>query len=156
MKHKETISSLRSTLDVLTLSATPIPRTLHMALAGFRDASLIATPPPGRRPIDTELVPYSADAVKNSIIRELDRDGQVFYVVPRIQLMEKKMAQLKALVPGARIKACARACLCGSFDPERNTHISRTAQASRRISPAARFTHTLLLHVPLRSWRTAR
>lgn len=104
MKHKETISSLRTSIDVLTLSATPIPRTLHMALAGFRDASLIATPPPGRRPIDTTLVPYSADTVREAIVKEMDRDGQVFYVVPRIQLMEKKMAQLKALVPGARIK----------------------------------------------------
>ena len=101
VKHKDAISGLKSSVDVLTMSATPIPRTLHMALAGFRDASIIATPPPGRRPIATELLPFSSEVVKAAVEKELARSGQVFYVVPRISAMPERMAELKRCPPEA-------------------------------------------------------
>ncbi|XP_024539275.1 ATP-dependent DNA helicase At3g02060, chloroplastic [Selaginella moellendorffii] len=110
--QKEKISTLKTTVDILTLSATPIPRTLHMALSGFRDASLMTTPPPERRPIKTHVCVYSQDMVKDAIKAELDRQGQVFYVVPRIQDMESTEKKLKLLVPGVQVsiahgKKCA-------------------------------------------------
>eukprot|EP00850_Spirogloea_muscicola_P012394 SM000080S22909 [mRNA] locus=s80:26269:33483:+ [translate_table: standard] len=96
VRQKEKITSLKTTVDVLTLSATPIPRTLHMALNGFRDASLITTPPPERRPIRTHLHEFSWDKVKEAIQAELDRKGQIFYVVPRIKGIEETRARLEA------------------------------------------------------------
>lgn len=104
VKHKEAITGLKTTVDVVTMSATPIPRTLHMALAGFRDASLIATPPEGRRPIQTDLIPYSDLVVSEAISKEIARGGQVFYVVPRVQMMEGRLEQLLSLIPGLRIQ----------------------------------------------------
>ncbi|KAL0434552.1 UNVERIFIED_CONTAM: ATP-dependent DNA helicase, chloroplastic [Sesamum latifolium] len=91
VKQKEKIASLKTSVDVLTLSATPIPRTLYLALTGFRDASLISTPPPERVPIRTHLSAYTKDKVISAIRHELDRDGQVFYVLPRIKGLEEVM-----------------------------------------------------------------
>nr|CAD1833876.1 unnamed protein product [Ananas comosus var. bracteatus] len=85
VKQKEKIASFKTSVDVLTLSATPIPRTLYLALTGFRDASLISTPPPERVPIKTHLSAYSKEKVLQAIKFELDRGGQVFYVLPRIK-----------------------------------------------------------------------
>ena len=104
VRHKETIKALHTRLDVLTLSATPIPRTLHMALAGFRDASIISTPPPGRRPINTTLTPSNDALIKEAISKELARGGQVFYVVPRIEAMEERYNRLAKLLPGLRVQ----------------------------------------------------
>ncbi|KAE9449026.1 hypothetical protein C3L33_19073, partial [Rhododendron williamsianum] len=86
VKQKEQIASFKTSVDVLTLSATPIPRTLYLALTGFRDASLISTPPPQRVPIRTHLSAYKKQRVISAIEYELDRGGQVFYVLPRIKV----------------------------------------------------------------------
>ena len=103
VKHKDQISALKASVDVLTLSATPIPRTLHMAIAGFRDASLVTTPPPQRRPINTVLATYDATVVREAVQAELERDGQVFYVVPKIGMMEEANKRLKSLFPNLRV-----------------------------------------------------
>lgn len=103
VKQKECIASFKTAVDVLSLSATPIPRTLYLALTGFRDASLIATPPPERVPIKTHLSEYQEEKMKAAIKFELDRDGQVYYVLPRIQGIEDRKAALEALFPGVNI-----------------------------------------------------
>ncbi|CAK9166187.1 unnamed protein product [Ilex paraguariensis] len=103
VKQKEKIASFKTSVDVLTLSATPIPRTLYLALTGFRDASLITTPPPERVPIRTHLSAYSKEKVISAIERELDRGGQVFYVLPRIKGLEEVMEFLKQSFPNVEI-----------------------------------------------------
>jgi len=103
VNQKEKIKSLKTQVDVLTLTATPIPRTLYMSLSGIREMSLITTPPPSRRPIKTHLAPYDPEAVRTAIRQELDRGGQIFYVVPRIEGIEETATQLREMVPGARI-----------------------------------------------------
>ncbi|XP_031380483.1 ATP-dependent DNA helicase At3g02060, chloroplastic [Punica granatum] len=103
VKQKEKIASFKTSVDVLTLSATPIPRTLYLALTGFRDASLISTPPPERVPIRTHLSAYSKEKVISAIKYELDRDGQVFYVLPRIKGLEEVMEFLEQSFPDTEI-----------------------------------------------------
>ena len=103
VNQKEKIKTLKTQVDVLTLSATPIPRTLYMALSGVREMSLITTPPPSRRPIKTHLSPYDAETIRSAIRQELDRGGQVFYVVPRVEGIEEVAAKLRAMVASARI-----------------------------------------------------
>ncbi|KAI7746395.1 hypothetical protein M8C21_033625 [Ambrosia artemisiifolia] len=103
VKQKEMIASLKTSVDVLTLSATPIPRTLYLALTGFRDCSLITTPPPQRVPIKTHLSEYSEEKVISAINYELDRGGQVFYVLPRIQGLEEVMSFLEKAFPDLEI-----------------------------------------------------
>jgi len=103
VNQKEKIKVLKTQIDVLTLTATPIPRTLYMSLSGVREMSLITTPPPSRRPIKTHLSPYDPEAVRTAIRTELDRGGQVFYVVPRIEGIEEVATQLREMVPGCRL-----------------------------------------------------
>ncbi|MEG3439299.1 transcription-repair coupling factor [Pannus brasiliensis CCIBt3594] len=103
VNQKEKIKALKTHVDVLTLSATPIPRTLYMSLSGIREMSLITTPPPSRRPIQTHLSAYNEDAVRTAIRNELDRGGQVFYVVPRVEGIEERAGKLQQMIPGARI-----------------------------------------------------
>jgi transcription-repair coupling factor (superfamily II helicase) len=103
VNQKEKIKSLRTQVDVLTLSATPIPRTLYMALSGVREMSLITTPPPSRRPIKTHLAPLDPDIMRTAIRQELDRGGQVFYVVPRVEGIEETAGKLREMVPSARL-----------------------------------------------------
>ncbi|MGV2829205.1 transcription-repair coupling factor [Myxosarcina sp. GI1(2024)] len=103
VNQKEKIKAFKSQVDVLTLSATPIPRTLYMSLSGIREMSLITTPPPSRRPIKTHLSPYNPEVIRNAIRNELDRGGQVFYVVPRVEGIEETSAQLREMIPSARI-----------------------------------------------------
>ncbi|MBM0741684.1 transcription-repair coupling factor [Phormidium sp. CLA17] len=103
VNQKEKIKSLRTQVDVLTLSATPIPRTLYMAMSGVREMSLITTPPPSRRPIKTHLSPYDEEVMRSAIRQELDRGGQVFYVVPRVEGIEEISARIHEMVPGARL-----------------------------------------------------
>lgn len=103
VKQKERIASFKTSVDVLTLSATPIPRTLYLALTGFRDASLISTPPPERVPIRTHLSAYSKDKVISAIMHELDRGGRVFYVLPRIKGLEDVMEFLELAFPHVEI-----------------------------------------------------
>jgi len=102
VNQKEKIKSLKTQVDVLTLSATPIPRTLYMSLSGIREMSLITTPPPTRRPIQTHLAPLNPDSVRTAIRQELERGGQVFYVVPRVDGIEETTASLREMVPGAK------------------------------------------------------
>ena len=101
--QKERFKQLRGTVDVLSMSATPIPRTLYMALTEIRDMSLINDPPPGRLPIRTYVLPRTDWTIREAILRELQREGQVFYVVPRVQGIEQVAEHLKQLVPHARI-----------------------------------------------------
>ncbi|MBD2137855.1 transcription-repair coupling factor [Anabaena sp. FACHB-1237] len=102
VNQKEKIKSLKTQVDVLTLSATPIPRTLYMSLSGIREMSLITTPPPTRRPIQTHLAPLKPEIVRSAIRQELDRGGQVFYVVPRVEGIEEITTNLRQMIPGAR------------------------------------------------------
>ncbi|MGE5620666.1 MAG: transcription-repair coupling factor [Sphingomonadaceae bacterium] len=101
--HKERLKQLRQQVDVLTLSATPIPRTLHMALSGIRDMSTMETPPEDRLPIRTFVAEYSDSLVREAILRELDRGGQVYFVHNRVHNIHHVASQLQKLVPEARI-----------------------------------------------------
>lgn len=103
VNHKEKIKAFKTSVDVLTLTATPIPRTLSMALSGLREMSLITTPPPSRRPIKTHLIPYHPETIRTAIAQELDRGGQVFYVLPKIAGMEATIAQIQQMIPSAKI-----------------------------------------------------
>ncbi|MBF0454886.1 MAG: transcription-repair coupling factor [Magnetococcales bacterium] len=101
--HKERIKQLRATVDILTLTATPIPRTMHMAMAGVRDISIISTPPVDRLAIRTVICQYEQNLVREAILREIHRGGQVYYLYNRVQDIEKMAAQLNELVPEAKI-----------------------------------------------------
>lgn len=103
VNQKEKIKALRKDVDVLTLSATPIPRTLYMSLSGVREMSLITTPPPLRRPIKTHLAGLDEEAVRSAIRQELDRGGQIFYVVPRVEGIEEVAEGLRQMLPGLRL-----------------------------------------------------
>ncbi len=103
VRHKERLKQLRTQVDVLTLSATPIPRTLQMAFSGVRDLSVIETPPPGRLAVETQVLRFDATVVREAIVRELARGGQVYYVHNRVETMEQTGAWLQDLVPEARI-----------------------------------------------------
>ncbi len=103
VKQKEMLKQLRTNVDVLTLSATPIPRTLSMALMDIRQMSLINDPPPGRLPIRTFLRPYSQEVAREAILRELARGGQIFYVYNRVEGIAHVAEKLRRLVPNARI-----------------------------------------------------
>lgn len=101
--HKEHLKKLRTEVDVLTLTATPIPRTLYMALTGVRDISNLNTPPEERLPIITHVGPYSPRLVRQAILRELERGGQIFFVHNRVNTIEAMKAHLNKLVPEARV-----------------------------------------------------
>ncbi len=103
VSHKEAIKQFRSEVDVLTLTATPIPRTLEMSLTGIRDLSLLNTPPAARQPILTYVGEYDERAVTEAIRRELLREGQVFYVHNRVRDIEQQAARIRELVPEARV-----------------------------------------------------
>ncbi len=102
VKQKELLRQMKLRVDVLSLSATPIPRTLQMSLAGLRDISVIETPPEGRRPIRTYVGPWEEDLVKRAIERELSRGGQAFFLHNRIETLHEVAERLRALVPDAR------------------------------------------------------
>src|SRR5215207_5024122 len=102
VKQKELLRQLKLKVDVLSLSATPIPRTLQMSLAGLRDISVIETPPEGRRPVRTYVGPYDEDLVRHSIERELERGGQAFFLHNRIDSLPETTERLRALVPKGR------------------------------------------------------
>ncbi|HEX7066702.1 MAG TPA: transcription-repair coupling factor [Candidatus Limnocylindria bacterium] len=103
VSHKERIKAMRREVDVLTLSATPIPRTLHLSLVGIRDLSVIETPPEARLPIQTRIAEDDDGLVRDAISRELDRGGQVFYVHNRVETIEAAAERVRRLVPGARV-----------------------------------------------------
>ncbi|MEZ6186215.1 MAG: transcription-repair coupling factor [Planctomycetota bacterium] len=101
--HKERLKTLRTRVDLLTLTATPIPRTLHMALSGARDISIINTPPPGRSSVETKIVPRRPAILKRAIERELAREGQVYVVHDRVRTIERLADEVREWVPGARV-----------------------------------------------------
>ena len=101
--HKERLKQLRGEVDVLTLTATPIPRTLHMSLVGVRDMSTLETPPEERLPIRTYVSDYNETLVRDAIMRELGRQGQVFFVHNRVQTIGRVAHRLKEIVPEAEI-----------------------------------------------------
>jgi transcription-repair coupling factor (superfamily II helicase) len=101
--HKEKFKRLRTLVDVLTLSATPIPRTLYLALTGARDMSTIQTPPHDRLPVETIVTQYDERVIRDAIQRELNRGGQVFFLHNRVMTIETMRAKLQTLVPHARI-----------------------------------------------------
>lgn len=103
VKHKERLKQLKANVDVLTLTATPIPRTLHMSMLGVRDLSVIETPPANRFPIQTYVMEQNAGAIQDGIRREMQRGGQVFYLHNRVDDIEKTVGQIQALVPEARV-----------------------------------------------------
>ena len=103
VKHKEKIKQFKETIDVLTLTATPIPRTLHMSIVGIRDFSVINTPPADRLPIQTYVMPYNSDVIKEAITAELARDGQVFFVHNRVENIQNIALTIQQLLPEARI-----------------------------------------------------
>lgn len=103
VRHKEKLKSLRENIDIITMSATPIPRTLYMSLSGIKDMSVINTPPKNRLPIKTFVGVWNDNMVKNAIVHELDREGQVFYLYNRVETIEEFKLQLQQLIPNARI-----------------------------------------------------
>lgn len=103
VKHKEKIKSYKNNIDVLTLSATPIPRTLQMSLAGLRSLSIIETPPVNRYPVQTYVLAENKHIIKEAIYKELSRQGQVFILYNRVEDMQQKLKELKDLIPEARI-----------------------------------------------------
>ena len=113
VKHKEKVKQMKQTVDVLTLTATPIPRTLHMSLVGIRDFSVINTPPENRLPIETYVMEYNPDVVRDAILREMERGGQIFFVHNRVQSIASIAATIQDLVPHARV------CMAHGQMPER-------------------------------------
>lgn len=103
VEHKERLLQLRMTVDVMTLSATPIPRTLHMSMLGLRDISSLTTPPVDRRAIVTEVIPYNRHRIQRAIERELAREGQVYFVHNRVHNIESVAADVRTMAPGAKV-----------------------------------------------------
>ncbi|GAA4076267.1 hypothetical protein GCM10022410_21430 [Amphibacillus indicireducens] len=103
MKHKERIKQIKTNVDVLTLTATPIPRTLHMSMLGVRDLSVIETPPANRFPIQTYVLEYNPIFLREAIEREIGRGGQVFFLYNRVENIDQKAQEIADLVEGARV-----------------------------------------------------
>ncbi|MBM7623890.1 transcription-repair coupling factor [Sporohalobacter salinus] len=103
VKHKERLKQMKNSIDVLTLTATPIPRTLHMSLVGVRDMSLIETPPQNRYPIRTYVREYNKDLISEAIRKEIDRGGQVYFVHNRVKDIKKVAAEIKEILPKAEV-----------------------------------------------------
>lgn len=103
VKHKERMKELKTDIDVLTLTATPIPRTLHMSLVGIRDMSVIEEPPKERYPIQTYVVEFNPSMIKEAILKEMSRNGQVYFVYNRVKTIDKMASRIKQLVPEASV-----------------------------------------------------
>lgn len=103
VQDKEKIKKLKNSVDVLTMTATPIPRTLHMSILGIRDMSVIYEPPQNRRPVQTYVLEYDDEVVKEAITREIERNGQVFYLYNKVEGIEKKANEVSKLVPEAKV-----------------------------------------------------
>ena len=103
VKDKEKIKSLKSNIDVLTMTATPIPRTLHMSIVGIRDMSCLYEPPQNRRPVQTYVLEYDSEVIKEAITKELERNGQVFYLFNNVEGIERKAKEIENLVPEAKV-----------------------------------------------------
>lgn len=110
VKHKERLKELKNQVDVLTLTATPIPRTLNMSMLGIRDLSVIETPPTNRYPVQTYVMEQNYGVIRDAVLREISRGGQAFYVYNRVESIDNKVSQLEELIPEARI-----ACIHGKM-----------------------------------------
>ncbi len=139
VRHKERIKQLREQVDVLTLTATPIPRTLYMSLTGVRDLSTIDTPPEERLPIQTTVGFYDETLIRNAILRELDRNGQVFFVHNRVQGIQQIANRIRKIVPEAVVE------IAHGQMPERELGVSHACFRRRRI-------RCLGLHNDYRKW----
>ena len=104
VKDKEKIKKLKASVDVLTMTATPIPRTLHMSILGVRDMSVIYEPPQNRRPVQTYVLEYDTEVIKEAITKELERNGQVFYLYNNVENIPKKAIEIQELVPEAKVE----------------------------------------------------
>lgn len=103
VKHKETLKELRKQVDVLTLTATPIPRTLHMSMLGIRDLSVIETPPTNRYPVQTYVLEKNDSVIRDAVLREMERGGQVYYLYNKVDTIVQKVSELQELIPEASI-----------------------------------------------------
>lgn len=103
VKHKESLKELKKRVDVLTLTATPIPRTLHMSMLGIRDLSVIETPPTNRYPVQTYVLETNPTVIRDAVLREMDRGGQIYYLYNKVDTIEQKVSELKELIPEASI-----------------------------------------------------
>ena len=101
--HKEKIKKLKENIDVLTMTATPIPRTMHMSIVGIRDMSVIYEPPQNRRPVQTYVLEYDEEVIREAILKELERNGQVFYLFNRVEGIERKASEISNMIPEARV-----------------------------------------------------
>ena len=103
VKDKEKIKQLKTNVDVLTMTATPIPRTLHMSIVGVRDMSVIYEPPQNRKPVQTYVLEYDKEVIQEAITREIERNGQVFYLFNQVENIEKKAHEIETMVPEAKV-----------------------------------------------------
>jgi len=103
VEHKEKLKQIKKLVDVLTMTATPIPRTLYLSMTGARDISLIQTPPVNRLPVETIITKYTDDIIKEAVYRELNREGQIFYLYNRVLTIETMRQRLKKIIPDAKI-----------------------------------------------------
>ena len=103
VKHKETLKELKKQVDVLTLTATPIPRTLHMSMLGIRDLSVIETPPTNRYPVQTYVLEKNDSVIRDAVLREMERGGQVYYLYTKVDTIVQKVSELQELIPEASI-----------------------------------------------------
>ena len=103
VKAKEKIKEMKNTIDVLTMTATPIPRTLHMSVVGIRDMSVIYEPPQNRKPVQTYVLEYDAEVTREAIVKELERNGQVFYLYNNVETIMKKADEIQSLVPESKV-----------------------------------------------------
>lgn len=103
VKHKETLKELKKQVDVLTLTATPIPRTLHMSMLGIRDLSVIETPPTNRYPVQTYVLEKNDSVIRDAVLREMERGGQVYYLYNKVDTIVQKISELQELIPEASI-----------------------------------------------------
>lgn len=103
VKHKETLKELKKQVDVLTLTATPIPRTLHMSMLGIRDLSVIETPPTNRYPVQTYVLEKNDSVIRDAVLREMERGGQVYYLYSKVDTIVQKVSELQELIPEASI-----------------------------------------------------
>ncbi len=103
VKHKETLKELKKQVDVLTLTATPIPRTLHMSMLGIRDLSVIETPPTNRYPVQTYVLEKNDSVIRDAVLREMERGGQVYYLYNKVDTIDQKVSELQELIPEALI-----------------------------------------------------
>lgn len=151
VRHKEKLKKFKENIDVLSLSATPIPRTLNMALSGIKDLSVINTPPKNRMPVKTYVGEYSPTYIKNAINQELQRDGQVFYLYNRVETINRFKQTLQEIVPNARIAVAhgqmhekeLEEVICKFLDKEYDILLSTTIIESGLDIPNA---NTIIIH----------